>query len=95
MPELSYGSHIFQDLVEAGILYTAVFEGDSTLRYRPQLLTDGRNMLDQYAEADGELRGIVYVKAAPEEKFALYYDMSTEHLLITCGAPSARNAVER
>ena len=47
--------------MEAGILYTAVFEGDSTLRYRPQLLTDGRNMLDQYAEADGELRGIVYV----------------------------------
>ena len=24
-PELSYGSHIFQDLVEAEILYTAIF----------------------------------------------------------------------
>ena len=29
-PELSYGSHIFQDLVEAEILYTAVFSGSKT-----------------------------------------------------------------
>ena len=25
-PELSYGSHFFQDLVESEILYTAIFE---------------------------------------------------------------------
>lgn len=31
MPELSYGSHIFQDLVEADILYGAVFENARTL----------------------------------------------------------------
>ena len=33
-PELSYGSHIFQDLVEAQILYTAVFPGERTIRFR-------------------------------------------------------------
>ena len=38
IPELSYGSHIFQDLVEAGILYTAVFEKESTVAYDPSLL---------------------------------------------------------
>ena len=38
IPELSYGSHIFQDLVEAGILYTAVFEGNHTIAYHPELL---------------------------------------------------------
>lgn len=37
-PELSYGSHMFQDLVEAGILYAAVFEGGSTLAFHPELL---------------------------------------------------------
>lgn len=30
-PELSYGSHIFQDLVEAEILYTAIFSNEKTL----------------------------------------------------------------
>ena len=87
MPELSYGSHIFQDLVEAGILYSAVFEGGSTLHYLPQLLTDGRNTLDRYVENAEELRNIVYVREAPEDRFTLYYDMTTEHLLIT-GDPS-------
>ena len=32
-PELSYGSHIFQDLVEAEILYTAVFQDEKTIHY--------------------------------------------------------------
>ena len=30
-PELSYGSHIFQDLVEAEILYTAIFNNEKTM----------------------------------------------------------------
>lgn len=37
-PELSYGSHFFQDLVESGILYNAIFENDKTLVYNPGLL---------------------------------------------------------
>lgn len=38
VPELSYGSHIFQDLVEAEILYTAVFESETTVHFSPGLL---------------------------------------------------------
>ena len=29
-PELSYGSHFFQDLVESGILYNSIFENEKT-----------------------------------------------------------------
>ncbi len=29
MPELSYGSHFFQDLVESGIFYAAIFPMDA------------------------------------------------------------------
>ena len=29
-PELSYGSHFFQDLVESGILYNAIFENEKS-----------------------------------------------------------------
>ena len=32
-PELSYGSHFFQDLVESGILYNAIFENEKTVVY--------------------------------------------------------------
>ena len=37
-PELSYGSHIFQDLVEAEILYTAVFNNQKTVHFHPEKL---------------------------------------------------------
>lgn len=37
-PELSFGSHIFQDLVEAEIFYAAILEGESTLAFQPRIL---------------------------------------------------------
>ena len=46
-PELSYGSHIFQDLVEADILYTAVFEDERTLQYHPEYLRQLPNLIGE------------------------------------------------
>jgi hypothetical protein len=82
MPELSYGSHIFQDLVEAGTLYTAVFEGSSTLHFHPEMLKEGPNAVGLFADDADGLRDIVFIKEASDAAFRLYYDMATEHLLI-------------
>ena len=82
VPELSYGSHIFQDLVEAGILYTAVFEGESTLCFRPEMLRAMPNRLEKYAEQAGDLNQVVYVCDVSGRGVGLYYDMVTERLLI-------------
>ena len=83
MPELSYGSHIFQDLVEAGILYTAIFESSSTLHFHPDLLSEGENALSDYIDSAEELKTIMFVNEAKDKKIQLYYDMTTEHLMIT------------
>jgi hypothetical protein len=85
VPELSYGSHIFQDLVEAGILYSAVFEEDSTLHFDREHIQTVPNTLASYVKAAEELEDIVFVTENREEKIELYYDMTTEHLLITAG----------
>ena len=85
VPELSYGSHIFQDLVEAGILYSAVFEEASTLHFDREHIQAATNALASYAKDAEELEGIVFVTESREEKIELYYDMTTEHLLITAG----------
>ncbi len=82
MPELSYGSHFFQDLVEAGILYSAVFEGSSTPHFHPEFLTEGDNELSSYYSDYEKLEEIVYVKKCGDA-IDLYYDMADEHLLIT------------
>ena len=44
MPELSYGSHMFQDLVEAGIFYTAVWMDRRTRCFYPELTEKYENI---------------------------------------------------
>ena len=79
MPELSYGSHFFQDLVEAGILYSAVFRDDTSLAF------DADRLRAMGAPPDGaaDLAGIVYKIEVENGGIMLYYDMMSEHLLIT------------
>ena len=81
-PELSYGSHIFQDLVEAEILYTAVFHNEKTVHYSPEKL---EGLKDIVADFDGgsELTDIVHVYDVSDRKCEVYNDVANEHLLIT------------
>ncbi len=43
-PELSFGSHMFQDLVEADISYTAIFGGKRTLVWNPNMFDGGKDI---------------------------------------------------
>ena len=86
VPELSYGSHIFQDLVEAEILYTAIFETQTTLHFAPTLLQPFAASLPDYAKDTGGLEGvenILQVFNTEDSGLTLYYDMSQEHLQVS------------
>ncbi|MCR5226678.1 MAG: PEP/pyruvate-binding domain-containing protein [Eubacterium sp.] len=82
-PELSYGSHIFQDLVEAEILYTAIFHGNKTLHYSPENLESSNDMIKEFSESEA-LAGIVHVYDVSDRKCEVFNDVANEHLLITC-----------
>lgn len=84
IPELSYGSHIFQDLVESDILYTAVFEKDSTICFCPQMLGRYPETTAEITHLPEEIRGILRVYETEGKGLRLYYDMKEEHLLV-CG----------
>lgn len=45
MPELSYGSHFFQDIVETGIFYVAIFDGEKDVVFNPEYVLDKENLL--------------------------------------------------
>lgn len=83
MPELSYGSHIFQDLVEAGILYAAVFRDARTEIFRPERFAETENRLPEFFDGAGELEKIVRVTDVSKENCMLRYDMISEQLLCT------------
>jgi len=44
-PELSYGSHFFQDLVESGIFYAAIPENDPPSMFRPDFFVSGKDIM--------------------------------------------------
>ena len=82
-PELSYGSHIFQDLVEAEILYTAVFNSAKTVHFHPEKLDSSPDMISEFGE-DPALSDIVHVFDVSGRNCRVYNDIANEHLLITC-----------
>ncbi len=82
-PELSYGSHIFQDLVEAEILYTAVFRGEKTIHYHPEKLQDSKDLTEEFEQSE-VLKDIVHIYDVSDRHCEVYNDVANEHLLITC-----------
>ena len=80
-PELSYGSHIFQDLVEAEILYTAVFHNEKTLHFAPELLRGCRDITGEF-EHGTELSGVVHVYDVSGRQCEIWHDVAGEHLLV-------------
>ena len=82
-PELSYGSHIFQDLVEAEILYTAVFNNPKTIHFEPARLESSPDVISTFTDDDA-LAGIVHVFDVSGRGCKVYNDIANEHLVITC-----------
>ena len=80
-PELSYGSHFFQDLVEAGILYNAIFENEKTVIYNPGLLKEYENLLCEYDPKWEALKDIVYIYDVSGDDLRLCNDMKKERIL--------------
>ena len=80
-PELSYGSHIFQDLVEAQILYMAVFPGEKTLHFRPELLTQSENLVSSLP-GGAALQDVVCLADVSGRNCELYHDLAEEHILL-------------
>ena len=82
-PELSYGSHIFQDLVEAQILYTAVFEGKQTKEYHPEKLTKLPNLLTELLPEHGKLNGVIRILDVSGKGCMVYHDLKHEQFIVT------------
>lgn len=81
MPELSYGSHIFQDLVEADILYGAVFDNEKTVVFQPELLQNMENKLTDFYPEGETLKDIIGVYPVKDTGCMLYHDMEEERLV--------------
>ena len=76
-PELSYGSHFFQDLVESGIFYTAIYQGEPGCSFREESFAA---FPDRYRELTGDekLEGVVRVYDLGENGAILYSEVKSQ-----------------
>lgn len=79
MPELSYGSHFFQDIVEAEIFYVAVFDGYQDVIFNPERILQEENMLSSILPESGELENVIHI--ANTAGMQVYSDIVTQRLL--------------
>ncbi len=60
-PDLSYGSHMFQDMVEADVYYGAINDNSKTRLYQPEMLKNYPEVLAEVCPDAQELNEIVKV----------------------------------
>lgn len=74
-PELSYGSHMFQDLVEADVYYGALNDNSKTRIYQPEMLKNYRNLFCEIWPQESELADIIKVYDVSDAQAQLLLDM--------------------
>jgi len=79
MPELSYGSHFFQDLVETGIFYVAIFDGQKDVVFNPNRVKEKTNVLSQIVPRSEKYTNIIHI--AKTKDMEIFSDIVSQHLL--------------
>jgi len=64
-PEVSYGTHFFQDLVEADIIVASLFPDDPAAFFNEEFLLNSENLLGKLAPEIKECEGVVRVIHVP------------------------------
>lgn len=81
MPELSFGSHFFQDLVEADIFYLALFPEQTGCRLDATWLLQQPNALEGLMPASSRYKQVVRVLRLPENGLRLMADIVSQRLV--------------
>jgi hypothetical protein len=79
MPELSFGSHFFQDIVESDIFYAAIFDGDSDVSFYPERILSQKNLFGEILPAEKEWGKVIHL--ASTACLTLYSDIMNQKLL--------------
>jgi len=65
VPEVSYGTHFFQDLVESQIIYLPVYPGDKEAAYNNGFFQDSSNVLKDMLPELAEFSSVVSLIDVP------------------------------
>ena len=81
-PELSYGSHMFQDFVEENLYYGAIYESEKTRIYQPELLVGREDIFSKICPQYPDENGMIHVYEMHKGECIMYHDMESERTVI-------------
>ncbi len=81
-PELSYGSHFFQDLVEAGTLYTAIYRGDSGVHFDEALLGSMPSIYTELTGDESDMKNVIGVYDVSGRDAVLYSEIASQECFL-------------
>ncbi|GAB4331490.1 MAG: hypothetical protein Kow0037_08140 [Calditrichia bacterium] len=67
VPDLSFGTHFFQDLVESAIRYLPLYPDEANSVFNDWMIKNAKNRLTEYLPEYEDLSDVVYVMDVPEE----------------------------
>jgi pyruvate, water dikinase len=80
VPELSFGSHFFQDIVESDIFYAAVFDGEAGIIFCPDQILSRENLFKEFYPEDQKWESVIHIAQTPN--LILQSDVTNQKLLI-------------
>jgi hypothetical protein len=81
MPEMSYGSHFFQDLVEGGIFYAAIFTERADVIFNKELIKDCQIDTNSFIEEENPASDIVQIFDTSKSNLAIIADIINQQLV--------------
>jgi len=98
VPDVSFGTHFFQDLVESGIRYLPLYPDDPGVRFNERFLLDSPNklaeMLPEFAGLTGTLRVIDVTEATGGKVLQVLMNADREAAIALFADPGAAARVQ-
>jgi hypothetical protein len=81
MPELSFGTHFFQDLVEGDIFYLAIFPQKGDVFFNTACFSQMPNLLTHFSPGSNKYTNIVKVYETDHEQLQIMCDIVSQKVV--------------
>ena len=87
MPELSFGTHFFQDLVETKIFYVALFPGKKDVVFNDEWFAKSKNLFAELLPESAGYEGVVGVYDVSDRNLKIMSDVVSQKVICFFGLP--------
>jgi len=85
IPELSFGTHMFQDLVESNIFYVALFPEEDGCFLNEGMIRDADNIIEQIVPQHKRLKDVIRVIDFGEKELRIVSDIVSQKVICFSG----------